>query len=45
MLKKDGSHWKVYDRKGKKLLGTHGTRTAALRQIAAIEAARDKEGK
>lgn len=37
MIKKVGSKYNVYDSTGKKKLGSHPTRAAALKQLAAIE--------
>lgn len=37
MIKKQGSKYKVKDSTGKKTLGTHSSKQAALNQLAAIE--------
>jgi len=42
MIVKKGNKWVVKDSKGEKVLGTHDSKKAALRQIAAIEASKDK---
>jgi len=42
MIKKSRDKFKVYDSTGKKLLGTHSTRAAAVKQIAAIEISKKK---
>jgi len=36
-IKKTGDDWVVYPKKGGKRLGTHKTKKAALKQLAAIE--------
>ena len=43
MIIKKGDKYVVKDSKGKKVLGTHSTRQAALKQLAAIEIS--KKGK
>ena len=43
-VRKSGSKWKVYSRKGK-VLGTHDTKEDADNQLAAIEANKAHEGK
>ena len=45
MIKKEGSSYVVYDSAGKKRLGTHKTKKAATRQIAAIEISKKQRGK
>jgi len=45
MVRKKGSKYQVMDSKGKKVLGTHPTREAALRQLAAIEISKKERGK
>ena len=40
MISKKGSSYVVKDSKGKKVLGTHKTRTGALAQLRAIEASK-----
>ena len=40
MIVKEGKKFVVKDSKGEKVLGTHSSRKAALRQIAAIEASK-----
>jgi hypothetical protein len=42
MIKKDGSNYSVYDKKGKRK-GTHKTKKQAQRQLAAIEIAKRKK--
>jgi hypothetical protein len=37
MIRHEGDNWVVYDRKGKKKLGTHDTKKSALKQLRAIE--------
>lgn len=37
MIKKQKGKFNVYDRKGKKKLGSHSTKKKALKQLAAIE--------
>ena len=37
MIKKVGPRYNVYDKSGKMRLGSHRTRTTALKQLAAIE--------
>jgi len=39
-IKKKGNKWIVTDRSGNRILGTHSSRKAALRQLGAIEAKR-----
>jgi hypothetical protein len=36
--------WAVYPKKGGKRLGTHATKAAALRQLAAIEISKARHG-
>ena len=36
-IRKEGDKWVVYPKKGGKRLGTHPTKKAALKQLAAIE--------
>ena len=43
MIKKVGSKYNVYDSTGKKKLGSHPTRAAALKQLAAIEISKSKK--
>ncbi len=43
MIKKVGSKYQVRDSSGKKLLGSHKTRKAALAQLRAIEASKAKK--
>lgn len=45
MVRKKGSQYQVMDSKGKKVLGTHPNRKAALRQLAAIEISKKQRGK
>lgn len=44
-LEKRGSEWVVLSSDGKKLLGKHKTRAAALLQIAAVEASKAEREK
>lgn len=37
MIKKVGTKWVLYDSKGKRVLGRHPTKAAALRQERAIQ--------
>ena len=37
-IKKKGSKWVVTNKAGTKTLGTHSTKKAALKQLAAVEA-------
>lgn len=41
LVKKSGNNWCVYSKAGKKL-GTHTTKRAALKQLAAIEISKGK---
>jgi hypothetical protein len=43
MIVKKGNKFVVKDSKGEKVLGTHPTRKAALRQLAAIEASKARK--
>jgi len=45
MIVKKGKKFVVKDSKGEKVLGTHPTRKAALRQLAAIEASKSARNK
>jgi hypothetical protein len=42
-LRKVEDGWAVYPKKGGKRLGTHKTRKAALKQLAAIEISKHKK--
>jgi hypothetical protein len=42
MIKKNGKKWQVTDSTGKKVLGTHATKTEAQKQLAAIEISKKK---
>lgn len=42
MIVRKADSFLVYDSKGKKLLGKHGTRKEALAQLAAIEISKKK---
>ena len=44
-IRKRGNKFVVTDGSGKKVLGTHNTRAAALKQLAAIEASKKRKGK
>lgn len=44
MLKKIGGKYVVFDSSGKKRLGSHASRKAALRQLAAIEISKKSKG-
>jgi hypothetical protein len=44
VVRKVGGSFKVLSKAGK-VLGTHKTRAAALKQLAAVEAAKAKRGK
>ena len=44
MIRKVGNKHKVFDKTGKKLLGTHPTRAAAVKQLAAIEISKKGKG-
>lgn len=37
MIKKVGTKWVLYDSKGERVLGRHGSKEAALRQERAIQ--------
>jgi len=39
-IRKRGNQYQVTDRSGKKILGKHKTRKAAMRQLRAIEASK-----
>lgn len=41
-IRKLGSKWAVYPKKGGKRLGTHDSEASAKRQLAAIEIAKNK---
>lgn len=43
MLKKIGDKFVVFDSSGKKRLGSHATRKAALQQLAAIEISKKRK--
>jgi len=43
MLKKIGGKYVVFDSSGKKRLGSHATRKAALQQLAAIEISKKRK--
>jgi hypothetical protein len=43
MIVKKGNKFVVKDSKGEKVLGTHSSRKAALRQLAAIEASKARK--
>lgn len=45
MIRKQGSKYVVKTGSGKRTLGTHATRAAALRQLAAVEASKRRRGK
>ena len=45
MIVKKGDEFVVKDSKGEKVLGTHSTKKAALRQLAAIEASKSRRNK
>ena len=45
MIVKKGNKFVVKDSKGEKVLGTHSTKKAALRQLAAIEASKSRKNK
>jgi len=45
MMKRKGKKYEVFDSAGKKKLGAHDTKEAALRQIAAIEISKKRRGK
>jgi hypothetical protein len=42
-IEKVGNEWVVYSKKGGKRLGTHPTKDAALKQLAAIEISKQKQ--
>ena len=44
-IKKQGDKFVVTNRAGTKVLGTHKTREAATKQLAAIEISKHKRGK
>jgi hypothetical protein len=44
MIKKVGSKWVLYDSKGKRVLGRHGSKADALRQERAIQASKHRHG-
>ena len=44
-IKKRGNEWVVTSKDGKKVLGRHKTRAAALKQLAAVEASKKRRGK
>lgn len=44
MIRKRGSKYVVLSKRGR-VLGTHGSRAAAQRQLAAIEASKARRGK
>ncbi len=44
-IKKKGSKFVVTDRSGKKVLGTHDTKSEAQKQLAAIEISKKKRDK
>lgn len=43
MIKKSGDKYCVYDSSGKKKLGEHKTKEAAMRQLAAIEISKKRK--
>lgn len=43
VIKKEGSKWVLYDKSGKKKLGTHDTKKAAEKQEAAINISKSKK--
>ena len=45
MIVKKNNKFVVKDSKGEKVLGTHSTKKAALRQLAAIEASKSRRNK
>ena len=45
MIRKRGKKFVVTDRTGKKVLGTHPSKAAAQKQLAAIEASKARRGK
>lgn len=45
MIKKVGKNYNVYNRTGKKKLGSHPTRAKALAQLRAIEASKSRKRK
>ena len=45
MIVQKGNKFVVKDSKGEKVLGTHSTKKAALRQLAAIEASKARKNK
>lgn len=45
MIKKVGPRYNVYDKTGRMRLGSHPTRAAALKQLAAIEINKGKKKK
>lgn len=45
MIKKSGSTYKVYTKDGKRVLGSHPTKAAAQKQLAAIEISKAKRAK
>jgi len=44
-IKRRGKKFIVTDRSGSKILGTHDTSAAAIKQLAAIEASKKQRGK
>lgn len=44
-VRKEGDKWVVTDKSGKKVLGRHDSRRAALEQLRAIEASKARRGK
>lgn len=44
MIKKKGSKWQVTTESGR-VLGTHSTKAAAVKQLGAVEASKKRRGK
>lgn len=44
MIKKDGSQWALYTKDGKRLLGRHPSKYAAVKQEQAIKASQARQG-